>query len=140
MHGLKSSLVALALGAGLIVSGAHAAPLVGGQNPAAGVEGADLLQKAQVFWWKGHRYCFYWDGWRGPGWYRCGFHWRRGYGWGGSPGWRGWAHPPRPPHFKGGPPPKGKWGPGPKGGPGPKFGPGPKWGPGPKGGKGPKGL
>jgi hypothetical protein len=27
--------------------------------------------------------------WRGPGFYWCGYAWRRGYGWGGGYGWRG---------------------------------------------------
>ena len=40
----------------------------------------------------GYQYCWYDAGWRGPGWYRCGFSWRRGYGWGGPLGWRGWRH------------------------------------------------
>jgi hypothetical protein len=46
----------------------------------------------------GRRYCWYWDGWHGPGWYWCGYHWRRGFGWGGPSGWHGWhrpAHRPR---------------------------------------------
>jgi hypothetical protein len=33
------------------------------------------------------RYCFYFNGWQGPGWYRCGFAWRRNLGWGGEYGW-----------------------------------------------------
>ena len=37
-------------------------------------------------------YCFYSDGWRGPGWYWCGYAFRRGYGWGGPDGWRGFRH------------------------------------------------
>ena len=42
--------------------------------------------------WGGRQYCWYWDAWRGPGWYWCGFAFRRGYGWGGPEGWRGWGH------------------------------------------------
>ena len=41
------------------------------------------------FFWSGHRYCWYDSGWRGPGWYWCGYAWHRGYGWGGGYGWRG---------------------------------------------------
>jgi hypothetical protein len=44
--------------------------------------------------WRGHRYCFYFNGWRGPGWYRCGWAWRRGLGWGGVYGWNGWYYGP----------------------------------------------
>lgn len=52
------------------------------------------VEDAQFFW-GGRRYCWYWDGWRGPGWYWCGYEWRRGFGWGGPSGWRGWRHSPR---------------------------------------------
>ena len=31
------------------------------------------------------------DGWNGPGWYWCGYAWRRGYGWGGGYGYHGWG-------------------------------------------------
>jgi hypothetical protein len=48
------------------------------------------LEKAQYFW-GGRRYCFYDGGWRGAGYYYCGYAWRRGYGWGGPIGWRGWG-------------------------------------------------
>jgi hypothetical protein len=52
------------------------------------------LEQAQWFW-GGRNYCWYDGGWRGPGYYWCGYAWRRGYGWGGGYGWRGWrgGHP-----------------------------------------------
>src|SRR5215469_9830696 len=58
-------------------------------------EAADelLLTETVQFWWKGQRYCWYNTGWRGPGWYRCGFRSRRGLGWGGPSGWHGWRRP-----------------------------------------------
>ncbi|MGY3504586.1 hypothetical protein ACVWZ4_003263 [Bradyrhizobium sp. USDA 4472] len=61
-------------------------------------EAADDLRLAETvqFRWRGHRYCWYTRGWRGAGWYRCGFDWRRGQGWGGPAGWHGWRHPGRP--------------------------------------------
>ena len=37
----------------------------------------------------GRLYCWYEDGWRGQGWYRCGYEHRFGLGWGGRDGWRG---------------------------------------------------
>jgi hypothetical protein len=49
-----------------------------------------LLQKAQYFW-GGRRYCWYFDGWRGPGYYWCGYGARYGFGWGGGRGWHGWG-------------------------------------------------
>src|SRR5262245_19687599 len=47
--------------------------------------------QAQPFVFEGHSYCWYDDGWRGPGWIRCGFQLRRGLGWGGPTGWHGWG-------------------------------------------------
>jgi hypothetical protein len=41
------------------------------------------------FLFSGRHYCWYDSAWRGPGWYYCGYAWRRGYGWGGGYGWRG---------------------------------------------------
>jgi hypothetical protein len=38
----------------------------------------------------GREFCWYVDGWQGPGFYWCGYAWRRGYGWGGGEGWHGW--------------------------------------------------
>ena len=88
----------LILAAALAVTGA----MVGGRaqaavaiNPSAlRVTADDLvgLQKVQFFW-GGHQYCWYDGGWRGPGWYWCGYSWRRGFGWGGPVGWRGWRRP-----------------------------------------------
>ncbi len=49
-----------------------------------------LFQQAQ-FLWSGRNYCWYDLGWRGPGYYWCGYSGRRGYGWGGPEGWHGWA-------------------------------------------------
>jgi hypothetical protein len=47
------------------------------------------VEKAE-FIYNGQQYCWYEDGWRGPGWYWCGYaHWE-GAGWGGAYGWNGW--------------------------------------------------
>ena len=50
----------------------------------------DIVEKAQVFVWHGRRYCWYDDGWQGPGFYWCGYAKRHGLGWGGGAGWHGW--------------------------------------------------
>src|ERR1700743_3388368 len=42
------------------------------------------------FLFGGRDYCWYDDGWRGPGWYWCGYGYRDGYGWGGGEGFNGW--------------------------------------------------
>ena len=46
--------------------------------------------EAQLYIYGGRHYCGYNDGWRGPGYYWCGYAWRSGFGWGGGWGWRGW--------------------------------------------------
>jgi hypothetical protein len=43
-----------------------------------------------AFVYGGYSYCWYDEGWRGPGWYRCGYALRYGLGWGGVVGWNGW--------------------------------------------------
>ncbi len=80
---------ASALAAATFTSAAQAAP--GGFAAHLGTAAADLgmLENAQFFY-GGRNYCFYLDGWHGPGWYWCGYAYRRGYGWGGPEGWHGW--------------------------------------------------
>ena len=59
--------------------------------------GIDTSVQQINYYYRGREYCWYYDGWQGPGWYWCGYAWRRGYGWG-SPvwGWNNWAwHGPR---------------------------------------------
>ena len=83
---------ALAVCAGaMLAAPAQAAPAGFAAGLNAGLSGADLVEKAQYVY-RGRRYCFYFDGWHGPGWYWCGYSHRRGYGWGGASGWRGWHH------------------------------------------------
>lgn len=78
-----------------------ATPLVT-QADAAMLDGAFgagqvLAQNANVervqFFFGGQNFCWYLNGWRGPGWYWCGYAWRSGYGWGGGYGWNGWRQP-----------------------------------------------
>jgi hypothetical protein len=54
------------------------------------------------FFFGGRHYCWYDSAWSGPGWYWCGYAWRRGYGWGGGYGWRGHGGRPGGPGFHGG--------------------------------------
>lgn len=74
------------MSATLLLTGVSAAGA--GASPASGAPGAapSLIQQTQFFW-DGREYCFYPDGWHGPGWYWCGYAWRRGLGWGGGSGW-----------------------------------------------------
>src|SRR5215475_6082700 len=80
---------------------AVAAAMIGGRSHAAVMDpdalrvAADELAAVEMvqFTWRGRPFCWYDTGWRGPGWYQCGFRWRRGSGWGGPVGWRGWRRP-----------------------------------------------
>ncbi|WP_291575355.1 hypothetical protein [Bradyrhizobium sp.] len=63
-----------------------------GLKPA--LDATDATQKVAVFIVEGYRYCFYFDGWHGPGWYRCGYARRQNLGWGGEYGWQSWSYGP----------------------------------------------
>jgi hypothetical protein len=129
MKGLRLALVLSAALAGGTALTAQAMP-VSSLGSEAGNTG--LLQNVQFFF-GGRRYCWYWDGWHGPGWYWCGYAFRRGFGWGGPSGWHSWRVPARGPQFRPGRPggPAG-FRPGRPGGPGAMVRPG---GPG-RGGRG----
>jgi hypothetical protein len=81
---------------------AVAGTMIAGQSQAALIDApiglraaADDLAVIETvqFVWQGRRYCWYEFGWRGPGWYWCGYELRRGFGWGGPVGWHGWRRP-----------------------------------------------
>lgn len=78
--------VAVASGVNVFADTAPARLMAGVYAPAEQLR----LQKAQ-FIWGGRNYCFYNDAWNGPGFYWCGYAWRRGWGWGGPVGWHGWG-------------------------------------------------
>jgi len=82
------TLVAMALAATALTVKAEAMPL-GGLGSAADSLGS--VEKSQYFY-GGRNYCWYPDGWHGPGFYWCGYAFRPGFGWGGPIGWRGWHH------------------------------------------------
>lgn len=69
-----------------------------------GIAAPTDVQQSQYIY-GGRNYCFYPNGWNGPGFYWCGYAFRRGFGWGGGHGWHGWDHR-RPSHMHGGPGPR----------------------------------
>jgi len=75
-------------------SGGNAMSINIGAGLKPALDATDTIQKVAVFIIEGNRYCFYFDGWHGPGWYRCGFSWRRNLGWGGEYGWQSWSYGP----------------------------------------------
>ena len=89
---LKNTLLisglAVALGAASTASAATARL----DNAVSYAGEAGQFEQAQFFW-GGRNYCWYAGGWQGPGYYWCGYAWRRGYGWGGPIGWHGWGRP-----------------------------------------------
>lgn len=84
----KSILTIAAVAASVFVLGkANAMPLNSGLGDAA--DRLSAIEKTQFFY-LGRNYCWYPDGWHGPGFYWCGYAYRTGYGWGGPIGWHGW--------------------------------------------------
>ena len=81
---------ALVAGGTLMNGRAEAVPLGAPDAMRAAAGQVDAIQNVQVFYWHGRRYCWYDDGWHGPGFYWCGYAWRSGIGWGGGWGWHGW--------------------------------------------------
>jgi hypothetical protein len=86
----------LGLGSPLVANAAPSEPVASvtplDPNLSDGVNRGDVaptFQDAQYVW-AGRSYCWYPGGWHGPGYYWCGYSWRRGFGWGGPVGWNGW--------------------------------------------------
>jgi len=75
----------------LLASGAHAG--VGDRAAEAFCAGTrwSPIERNQYYAFEGDNYCWYSDGWQGPGWYWCGYEWDDGLGWGGPYGWNGWG-------------------------------------------------
>lgn len=95
MRSTTAGLVAAMLLAGTGVMSASAAPFAGAQEPREKAKAFETVQVSRMYW-EGDWYCFYWDGWNGPGWYLCDYGFTYGFGWGGHHGWHGWRSPIRP--------------------------------------------
>jgi hypothetical protein len=78
----------------LSASNGHAMSINIGAGVKPALDATDVIQKTAVYVVDGRPYCFYFDGWHGAGWYRCGFAHRRNLGWGGEYGWQGWSYGP----------------------------------------------
>jgi hypothetical protein len=81
----------LAAGGLLAVGPAQAAMQGGADAIRAAAESGAIAEQVQ-FRFGAYDYCWYDDGWRGPGWYWCGYAHRVGFGWGGPFGWNNWRH------------------------------------------------
>ena len=76
-------------GAPIMGASVGAAPFVAPGAIRAATDSVNMVERVQ-FIWRDHNYCWYDDGWQGPGGYWCGYALRSGYGWGGGYGWHGW--------------------------------------------------
>lgn len=86
----------LALALSALLTAPFAVPAAAGigdsvGGPLAAWRTAAPVEKAQYFLFDDQNYCWYDDGWNGPGWYVCESEWYQGYGWGGPYGWNGWG-------------------------------------------------
>jgi hypothetical protein len=103
--GLTLTAAVALIAAGTVADRLQAAPIGPPEGLRAALGSLAIIENAQVFVWQGRRYCWYDDGWRGPGFYWCGYARRHGLGWGGGSGWHGWQQGVQP---EGGKPEGGK--------------------------------
>lgn len=91
---MRTLSLAIAAGALLVATQANAGSFP--VNKLTDANGGGLVDHVavRVYVHEGNRYCFYGNGWHGPGWYRCGYAFRRGLGWGGVYGWNNWNYGP----------------------------------------------
>jgi hypothetical protein len=89
MAGL-AAVAAVAAGMTAIGTRAEAGPLPAFGGLGAASDAVAITENVQYFF-GGRNYCFYDDGWNGPGWYWCGYRYRRGFGYGGGHGFHGWG-------------------------------------------------
>jgi hypothetical protein len=85
---------------GSAISLAHALSATASSELGRVAVGFSLVEQTQ-FTYGEHDYCWYDDGWNGPGWYWCGYGSRQGFGFGGRSGWQ--HHPHQPPGITGKP-------------------------------------
>ncbi len=89
---LRSSLALIAALSLSVLQTTEAQAAIGSGLGSLGTELSETAPIESVqYVYGGQNYCYYTNGWRGPGWYWCGYAWRSGLGWGGGYGWRGWA-------------------------------------------------
>jgi hypothetical protein len=107
---LLATLAASVMTASTMVTVAAAAPIADQSAIQRATETLRGVEKTQYYYpyagrtpysYGGYQYCWYPRGWRGPGWYWCGYSGRYGYGWGGPWAWgyglgwgRGWGWGP----------------------------------------------
>lgn len=84
----KFAFIVVAAGA-LAIAPARAAVSGAADAIRAASDNGSIAEQVQ-FRFGGYDYCYYDDGWKGSGWYWCGYAHRPGFGWGGPIGWNSW--------------------------------------------------
>jgi hypothetical protein len=93
MRRLAPCLGSVLVAGALLASGAvEAAPIATSRAAMPPIADLTAVERAQ-FMYLGQPYCWYPYGWKGPGWYWCGYGTQAGVGWGGAYGWNGWVAP-----------------------------------------------
>jgi len=101
-HSIKLGMLALLASTALMTARADAASALNSNGIRAAIDDLSMIDSVQVYVIDGRRFCWYDDGWQGPGWYWCGYAWRRGLGWGGGYGFHGWRWHGRSRYWSGG--------------------------------------
>ena len=86
-----SAALLLAFFLALVSSGAQAGVGERAGEVASAWKGWYVVERTQYYSLDDQNYCWYDDGWQGPGWYWCGYESDVGAGWGGPYGWNGWG-------------------------------------------------
>jgi hypothetical protein len=89
---LRKLVLGLALAMSTALPLANVAEAALGDGVVASHAASQLLPIEHVqYVYGGQNYCWYDNGWRGPGYYYCGYAFRTGLGWGGGIGWNNWG-------------------------------------------------
>jgi hypothetical protein len=89
---LRKLALGLALAGGVALPLGNVAEAAIGDGVAASHLATQILTVEKVqYVYGGQSYCWYGNGWRGPGYYYCGYAFRTGLGWGGGIGWNNWG-------------------------------------------------
>src|SRR5277367_2783496 len=88
----RKLVLGLALAMPTVLPLANVAEAAVGDGVVASHAASQLLPIEHVqYVYGGQNYCWYDNGWRGPGYYYCGYAFRTGLGWGGGIGWNNWG-------------------------------------------------
>ena len=70
---IKLGMLALLASTALMTVRADAACVTNPNAVRAAIDDLSMIDNVQVYYFGGRQYCWYDDGWQGPGWYWCGY-------------------------------------------------------------------